>query len=40
MHLLNASASQIHRMALPAHHFQVIALDGNPVPAPQLVERD
>jgi FtsP/CotA-like multicopper oxidase with cupredoxin domain len=37
MHLLNASASQIHRVALPAHKFQVIALDGNPVPTPQLV---
>jgi FtsP/CotA-like multicopper oxidase with cupredoxin domain len=38
MHLLNASAAQIHRVALPAHKFQVIALDGNPVPAPQLVD--
>ena len=38
MHLLNASASQIHRVALPTHKFQVIALDGNPVPAPQLVD--
>jgi FtsP/CotA-like multicopper oxidase with cupredoxin domain len=37
IHLLNASASQIHRIALPAHKFQVIALDGNPVPAPQMV---
>ena len=37
MHLLNASASQIHRVALSGHNFQVIALDGNPVPAPQLV---
>ena len=37
MHLLNASASQIHRLALPAHKFQVIALDGNPVPSPELV---
>jgi FtsP/CotA-like multicopper oxidase with cupredoxin domain len=37
MRLLNASASQIHRVALPAHKFQVIALDGNPVPTPQLV---
>ena len=37
MHLLNASASQIHRVALLGHKFQVIALDGNPVPAPQLV---
>ena len=38
MHLLNASASQIHRMALSGHHFQVIALDGNPVPSPQPVD--
>ena len=38
VHLLNASAAQIHRVALPGHKFQVIALDGNPVPAPQAVE--
>jgi FtsP/CotA-like multicopper oxidase with cupredoxin domain len=38
MHLLNASASQIHRIALSGHRFQVIALDGNPVPAPQPVD--
>ena len=38
MHLLNASAAQIHRVALPAHKFHVIALDGNPVPAPQAVD--
>ena len=38
MHLLNASASQIHRLALPGHKFQVIALDGNPVPTPQPVD--
>src|SRR6202453_1124861 len=38
MHLLNASAAQIHRVALPGHKFQVIALDGNPVPTPQAVE--
>jgi FtsP/CotA-like multicopper oxidase with cupredoxin domain len=37
MHLLNASAAQIHRVALPGHKFQVIALDGNPVPVPQSV---
>ena len=37
MHLLNASAAQIHRVALPGHKFQVIALDGNPVPVPQPV---
>jgi FtsP/CotA-like multicopper oxidase with cupredoxin domain len=38
MHLLNASAAQIHRVALPGHKFQVIALDGNPVPTPQPVD--
>jgi FtsP/CotA-like multicopper oxidase with cupredoxin domain len=38
MHLLNASAGQIHRVALPGHKFQVIALDGNPVPTPQSVD--
>jgi len=38
MHLLNASAAQIHRIALPGHKFQVTALDGNPVPAPQQVD--
>ena len=38
MHLLNASAAQIHRIAFSGHRFQVIALDGNPVPAPQPVD--
>jgi FtsP/CotA-like multicopper oxidase with cupredoxin domain len=38
MHLLNASAAQIHRVALPGHKFQVIALDGHPVPKPQPVD--
>jgi FtsP/CotA-like multicopper oxidase with cupredoxin domain len=38
IHLLNASAALIHRVALPGHKFQVIALDGNPVPAPQTVD--
>jgi FtsP/CotA-like multicopper oxidase with cupredoxin domain len=38
MHLLNASPAEIHRLALAGHKFQVIALDGNPVPTPQLVE--
>ena len=38
MHLLNASAAQIHRVALPGHKFQVIALDGNPVPTPRPVD--
>ncbi len=38
MHLLNASASQIHRIGLFGHHFLVTALDGNPVPTPRLVD--
>ncbi len=38
LHLLNASASQIHRVAFSGHSFQVIALDGNTVPAPQTVD--
>jgi FtsP/CotA-like multicopper oxidase with cupredoxin domain len=38
MHLLNASASMNRRVALPGHKFQVIALDGNPVPTPQSVD--
>jgi FtsP/CotA-like multicopper oxidase with cupredoxin domain len=36
MHMLNAG-SQIHRLGLFGHRFHVIALDGNPVPAPQSV---
>ncbi len=38
IHLLNASASQIHSVACSGHRFQVIALDGNPVPTPQTVD--
>ena len=38
MHLLNASASMNRRIALPGHKFQVIAMDGNPVPTPQSVD--
>jgi FtsP/CotA-like multicopper oxidase with cupredoxin domain len=38
MHLLNASASQNRDIVLPGHKFQVIAMDGNPVPSPQAVE--
>jgi FtsP/CotA-like multicopper oxidase with cupredoxin domain len=38
MHLLNASASINRRVVLPGHKFQVVALDGNPVPTPQAVE--
>ncbi len=38
LHLLNASAIENRRIALPGHKFKVMALDGNPVPSPQLVE--
>jgi FtsP/CotA-like multicopper oxidase with cupredoxin domain len=38
MHLLNASASMNRSIALPGHRFRIVALDGNPVPAPQLVD--
>ena len=36
--LLNASASMGTTLALPGHRFTVIALDGNPVPAPKAVD--
>ena len=35
---LNASASMGISLALPGHRFKVIALDGNPVPRPAIVE--
>ena len=35
--ILNASATQFHRLALPGHRFTVVALDGNPVPSPRTV---
>src|SRR4030095_3163554 len=37
-HFLNASATNSVRFALPGHRFQVVALDGNPVPHPHLVD--
>ena len=37
-HFLNASATENIQLALPGHKFQVVALDGNPVPHPQDVE--
>src|SRR5579872_2727624 len=37
-HFLNASATENIQLALPGHVFQVVALDGNPVPRPQPVE--
>ncbi len=37
-HLLNASATEIIQLALPGHRFQVVGLDGNPVPHPRMVD--
>ncbi|HEY5056770.1 MAG TPA: multicopper oxidase domain-containing protein [Acidobacteriaceae bacterium] len=37
-HFLNASAIENRRISLGGHKFQVIALDGNPVPNPAAVE--
>lgn len=34
IHLLNASASIIHWLALAGHELTVVAMDGNPVPTP------
>jgi FtsP/CotA-like multicopper oxidase with cupredoxin domain len=34
IHLLNASASMIHWLALAGHDVTVVAMDGNPVPRP------
>jgi len=36
--ILNASATQTHWLALPGHRFQVLALDGRPVPTQATVE--
>jgi FtsP/CotA-like multicopper oxidase with cupredoxin domain len=38
MRLLNASASMNRGIALPGHRFQIVAMDGNPVPTPQSVD--
>jgi FtsP/CotA-like multicopper oxidase with cupredoxin domain len=37
-HFLNASAIENRRISLGGHKFQVVQLDGNPVPNPALVE--
>jgi FtsP/CotA-like multicopper oxidase with cupredoxin domain len=37
LHLLNASASMIHWLALAGHELKVVAMDGNPVPVPTPV---
>jgi len=36
-HILNGSATEIRSLALPGHSFEVVALDGNPVPNPSQV---
>jgi FtsP/CotA-like multicopper oxidase with cupredoxin domain len=36
-HIVNGSATEIRSLALPGHSFEVIALDGNPVPTPTRV---
>ncbi|HKO05796.1 MAG TPA: multicopper oxidase domain-containing protein [Candidatus Acidoferrales bacterium] len=36
-HILNGSATEIRSLALPGHSFEVVALDGNPVPNPKQV---
>ncbi|MGI8508221.1 MAG: multicopper oxidase domain-containing protein [Gemmatimonadaceae bacterium] len=35
--ILNASATENIQLALPGHQFEVVALDGNPVPTPRTV---
>jgi FtsP/CotA-like multicopper oxidase with cupredoxin domain len=36
--ILNASATQQHRIALPGHRFTLVSLDGNAVPVPREVD--
>ena len=38
LRILNASATQLRRIALSGHRFRVVALDGNPVANPQEVD--
>jgi FtsP/CotA-like multicopper oxidase with cupredoxin domain len=38
LRILNASATQKHQIALAGHSFNVISLDGNPVPTPRPVD--
>ena len=38
LRILNASATQLRRIALPGHRFHVVALDGNSVAVPQEVD--
>jgi FtsP/CotA-like multicopper oxidase with cupredoxin domain len=36
--ILNASATEQHRIALPGHKFKVVSLDGNAAPVPREVD--
>jgi FtsP/CotA-like multicopper oxidase with cupredoxin domain len=36
-HILNGSAGEIRSLALPGHTFTIVAMDGNPLPAPVRV---
>ena len=36
--ILNANATLTHQLALAGHKFEVISLDGNPVPTPRAVD--
>lgn len=36
-HVLNGSATEIRSLALPGHSFEVVAMDGNPLPKPVRV---
>jgi FtsP/CotA-like multicopper oxidase with cupredoxin domain len=36
--ILNASATDQHRIALPGHKFNIVSLDGNPVAVPREVD--
>jgi len=37
-HIVNASATENIQLALSGHRFEIVALDGNPVPHPQMVD--
>lgn len=37
LQILNSSPTEIHWLSFAGHRFEVVALDGNPVPKPQLV---
>ena len=38
LHILNASATDQHRIALPGHKLKIVSLDGNAVPVPREVD--